>query len=624
MGNSSSSTAEVFTSKASAKHIHTSPLGLFTTYKEKDGIFLAGKLFILWAADDRIVAPSLSPKDERPLFGMLILLEAAASPAMSLEAARRIVDVAGRSMPGPDVPLHILIEAELYDVLAAVMTHRHAPHMYWSDDAPEIVTVSDGMGASSSSQAKKRSKKELKGKKKQAKKGRVGYIDLKLDREDSRNMLPLQLAVMREAVPALDALLAGGANISAANSTGETALHMAASTRRVVSMVSLLLDRGASLESRNAVGNTPLMCALETGNASAGRLIFEAGGPALLASTNSIGLRPLHVAALSGSVDVLNMVLDAGCDPNAPATGECEGLTPLQVMVAPSMYMGGSSSFSLSVARQLLARGAEVAIVAGEASSKGIVPTVEGDTLAHLAVRVSNLPALRWLLVDYPGLFTMVNSLAQVPLHAAVEGGRTDAVWVLCAIPLDQDVGLHVVDANGNTPGAIALARDDMRMMYHIQTRHIALLDAQLSELRVTSLVSHTPVAPSVPAASSASASASPSAPSLSLVALHADRDHALVRVSALERELAAAQAELEALRSDAAAARGASSALALDAMSEEQARALTCCICLDDMVGMAFVPCGHVCCCIECAATVSDCPMCRTGISSRLQVYLN
>ena len=45
------------------------------------------------------------------------------------------------------------------------------------------------------------------------------------------------------------------------------------------------------------------------------------------------------------------------------------------------------------------------------------------------------------------------------------------------------------------------------------------------------------------------------------------------------------------------------------------------CCICLDKAPCVAFLPCGHVCCCAECGI-VSVCPMCRAQITTTVRLY--
>ena len=50
------------------------------------------------------------------------------------------------------------------------------------------------------------------------------------------------------------------------------------------------------------------------------------------------------------------------------------------------------------------------------------------------------------------------------------------------------------------------------------------------------------------------------------------------------------------------------------------------CIICLQSRRGSAFMPCGHLVCCVRCAQNVQDinpkCPMCRHDIDGILRVY--
>jgi len=36
------------------------------------------------------------------------------------------------------------------------------------------------------------------------------------------------------------------------------------------------------------------------------------------------------------------------------------------------------------------------------------------------------------------------------------------------------------------------------------------------------------------------------------------------------------------------------------------------CKVCMDQMINSVFIPCGHLCCCYECAQSCSQCPICR------------
>jgi len=46
----------------------------------------------------------------------------------------------------------------------------------------------------------------------------------------------------------------------------------------------------------------------------------------------------------------------------------------------------------------------------------------------------------------------------------------------------------------------------------------------------------------------------------------------------------------------------------------------ILCVICLDAPRAVAFVPCGHMCCCPSCASSMDVCPLCRGPVSGRLE----
>ena len=47
-----------------------------------------------------------------------------------------------------------------------------------------------------------------------------------------------------------------------------------------------------------------------------------------------------------------------------------------------------------------------------------------------------------------------------------------------------------------------------------------------------------------------------------------------------------------------------------------------TCKVCLDRTSNCVFQPCGHVCCCVECAGAVNKCPICRQALKTIIKFY--
>ena len=46
------------------------------------------------------------------------------------------------------------------------------------------------------------------------------------------------------------------------------------------------------------------------------------------------------------------------------------------------------------------------------------------------------------------------------------------------------------------------------------------------------------------------------------------------------------------------------------------------CKICMDREVGVVFVPCGHIACCVECGENFSYCPICRSEIKLKNIIF--
>ena len=49
----------------------------------------------------------------------------------------------------------------------------------------------------------------------------------------------------------------------------------------------------------------------------------------------------------------------------------------------------------------------------------------------------------------------------------------------------------------------------------------------------------------------------------------------------------------------------------------------LTCKICFSAVVGIIFLPCGHLVCCVSCAPAMVDCPICRKTVNGTVQAFM-
>lgn len=48
------------------------------------------------------------------------------------------------------------------------------------------------------------------------------------------------------------------------------------------------------------------------------------------------------------------------------------------------------------------------------------------------------------------------------------------------------------------------------------------------------------------------------------------------------------------------------------------------CKICMDNEVGIVFLPCGHLTVCVNCAPNLTNCPVCRSAIKATVRTFLS
>ena len=143
---------------------------------------------------------------------------------------------------------------------------------------------------------------------------------------------PVADAAMRGDVAAVRKLLAGGADVNAAQGDGMTALHWAAEYGDA-ELARMLLHAGAAVAPATRIGSyAPLHIAARNGHTSMAVLLLEAGGDATAAAPGT-GATPLHLAAVAGAAELVVALIERGADIDAREAGW--GQTPL--MFAASM-----------------------------------------------------------------------------------------------------------------------------------------------------------------------------------------------------------------------------------------------------------------------------------------------
>lgn len=111
--------------------------------------------------------------------------------------------------------------------------------------------------------------------------------------ENDLGKQPLQYAISYRQEAAMDALLAAGADINAADHTGMTALH-AAAMLGWQDGARWLLAHGADFNQRDQFGDLPSHIAAIYGQGGILKILSEAGDP--LTEKNNAGLSPLDLA----------------------------------------------------------------------------------------------------------------------------------------------------------------------------------------------------------------------------------------------------------------------------------------------------------------------------------------
>ena len=69
------------------------------------------------------------------------------------------------------------------------------------------------------------------------------------------------------------------------------------------------------------------------------------------------------------------------------------------------------------------------------------------------------------------------------------------------------------------------------------------------------------------------------------------------------------------------------SSSISTESLEVEIARMKeqrTCKVCMDNEVGVVFLPCGHLICCVNCAPSLKDCAVCRTPIQGTVRTFMS
>lgn len=279
--------------------------------------------------------------------------------------------------------------------------------------------------------------------------------------------------------------------LKARDGLGNTILHYAAQWK-MDQHIPLIIDKGANVEAANATGETPIFAAVKVNSSSTIRILKSQG--AMITARDILGNSCLHAAVRWDAPKAAEELLALGIDVNAHALN---GKTPLH----DAVRLGKTEIEAILINRKadLEVRDAEGNTPIMEAVIAGVPATIErlvtkgadpltrnsrGDTALHIAVNTQRENVVK-LFLGWGASIHAKNSLGMTPfrvalqtspaivatlltkdrvavpdddgfapLHIAIQSGASfDIVKVI----VEQGGRVNAVDAEGRTPLRVAV-----------------------------------------------------------------------------------------------------------------------------------------------------------------------
>ncbi|XP_041729424.1 ankyrin repeat and SOCS box protein 2 isoform X3 [Coregonus clupeaformis] len=244
---------------------------------------------------------------------------------------------------------------------------------------------------------------------------------------DLKGQTALILAVGREKVACVEALLEKGADTELATKERETPLYKACE-RENAEIVAILLNHGAVVNKHCIQGWTAFQEAVSRNSVEICEMLVQAG--AKLSPTNMYGITPLFTAAQSGCVETLKFLIKHGADINSEAS---DGATAL--------YEAAKNGHE-DIVKLLLSQNAD----ANKAGKKGLLPLhiaaqrgTDGKTLLTYDIYNYDKSVNIVLLLIKATSKSRVNRSGISPLHLAAECNRDEVLEVLIEAGYDVD-----------------------------------------------------------------------------------------------------------------------------------------------------------------------------------------
>ncbi|KDN71784.1 hypothetical protein CSUB01_02680 [Colletotrichum sublineola] len=277
------------------------------------------------------------------------------------------------------------------------------------------------------------------------------------------------LAVQHKSPALMRSILEYRPKINTRGPDENTPLHLIV-TETPLETVRLLVHAGAQLTATNKYSLTPIINVLTIGHEEAARyLITKSPVFALLkAPPVKDALAPLQAACYSGNLNLVQLLIEKGCDVNS----HCGGILATPLMAVASRNTDVQDTERIKVMEYLLDRGADPTIPAGQVAypissacwtcSPDIVQilldrkvsTNVSDSFGRRPIHFTCYNSLAVL--DLLGVqdedFTVEDSTGRLPLHYAVLSGQMALVKEVLLRSERVGIDVNVVDKNNWTP----------------------------------------------------------------------------------------------------------------------------------------------------------------------------